>query len=662
MLGTKCKQDEVGSRDGKSADARSLAAAGGAGLGGRPWPLHENGAVSQRNRRAVWALLCAAACGGLALPALAQTNAPASQSATLTGSVPMAGEVTSKPADPPPASSPTPAPSCEALTDQAMAVDLSAANAQAQRTAAAELARLLDQSTGLWRQAVAICNGRARERAQRNLADSQKARAAVSSTQGSAEGCQASQKDAATLEELARLVLGERRFPEAAGLFRRAESQWDLAAERCAGLQQQQAMQRRESAQADAHNAEHCSPLLQVAMEQTQRLRGAASGMLPSERQSESLLAETLWRDAIPQCKGAPLELARNQAQAQAQERGTPWVPTRSASPAPSRPQGSSTTQVMATVVQAAAPVLSSSPATPAASASSNVPLTTPAPTTPMPTAPIPDNVPKQRPAGPGARQVAAPDPAVPRQMDLVVGGGVRLVGVFAADAGGAATTYSGQGKIMFPNGEVYDGAVVRGKRHGVGEFAWITGQRYKGDWVNDRPIGQGHLRFANGNLFEGAVVDGQPEGQGRMIYASGDVYKGEMRHGEPNGRGEYIWINGQRYDGPWLQGKATGKGMVTFANGNQFEGDVVDGVPQGAGRMRYASGEVYQGGFAKGVPHGDGSYDWKNGDRYVGQWKDGTKDGRGLLTWANGDKWEGLFRADAQTDQGTLTRAAAKR
>ena len=60
-------------------------------------------------------------------------------------------------------------PTCSAVTDRAMAVDLSAANAQAQRAAVAEQARLLDESTGLWRQAVSVCTGRARERAERNL-------------------------------------------------------------------------------------------------------------------------------------------------------------------------------------------------------------------------------------------------------------------------------------------------------------------------------------------------------------------------------------------------------------------------------------------------------------------------------------------------------------
>lgn len=506
-------------------------------------------------------------------------------------------------------------PTCSSVTDRAMAVDLSAANAQAQRATVAEQARLLDESTGLWRQAVTLCTGRARERAERNLKDSQKARTAIGALQGAGEGCLASQKDAATLEELASRLMGERRFSEGAGLFRRAESQWDLAAERCSGAQQQQAQQRREKAEIDAHNAEHCAPLFQAAMEFTQRLRNSAAALSPTERQNQSLVAETLWRDAIPKCKSAALDLARSQAQTQARERGTPWVDTR---PAPAPRAGGAPAAASTAVATATAP--SAAPA---------------------------------RNAGGGAVRA----PVGPRQMDELLGGGTRLVGVFAPDAGSGAVTYTGQGKILWANGEVYDGAVVRGKRQGVGEFVWVTGQRYRGDWVDDRPEGQGHMRFANGNLYEGQVQDGQPQGTGRMIYASGDVYKGEMQRGEPHGQGEYLWINGQRYEGPWHQGKAGGKGALTFTNGNHFEGDVVDGVPHGTGRMRYASGEVYQGRFAKGVPDGEGSYQWKNGDRYVGQWRNGTKDGRGTLQWANGDRWEGVFRADAQTEQGTLTR-----
>ena len=179
-------------------------------------------------------------------------------------------------------------PTCSAITDRAMAVDLSAANAQAQRAAVAEQARLLDESTGLWRQAVSLCTGRARERAERNLNDSQKARTAIGALQGAGEGCLASQKDAATLEELASRLMGERRFSEGAGLFRRAESQWDLAAERCSGTQQQQAQQRREKAEIDAHNAEHCAPLFQAAMEFTQRLRNTMAALSPTKMASTS--------------------------------------------------------------------------------------------------------------------------------------------------------------------------------------------------------------------------------------------------------------------------------------------------------------------------------------------------------------------------------------
>lgn len=551
------------------------------------------------------------------------------------------------------AAAPAPAATCEDVTARAMAIDLSAANAQAQRAAVAEQVRLLDQSSALWRQAVGLCAGRARDRAQRNLADSQKSRTALGEMQGAGELCLSSQKDALTLQDLARRVLGERRFAEAAGLFRRAETQWDLAAERCTGTQQQQALRQRELAEIDGHNAEHCGPRFNAAIERTQRFRTASAAMSATERQTASRIAETLWRDAIPNCKGEPQDVARSQAQTLARERGTPWVETRAESVAAA---GSGVASSAATgakpggndvspsgggsVAPATAPGASTGGAPPGASslgtAAANVPAA------PRQASPV----------------VARKEPEPPRQIDIVVGVDTRLTGLFSPDPGGTVITYSGQGRIQWGNGELYEGAVVRGKRHGVGEFVWISGQRYQGDWVDDRPQGRGKLRFANGNLFEGDIVDGQPQGQGRMIYASGDVYNGQILQGEPHGQGSYLWISGQRYEGPWVKGRPVGRGVMHFANGNDYEGDIVDGLPQGEGFMRYASGDTYEGRFSAGQPDGQGRFTWKQGDRYTGGWKAGRRDGQGTMQWANGDKWEGLFRDDAQTEQGTLTRA----
>lgn len=622
----------------------------------------------------VLALATALASGCIAARAQTPALVPPAPSASspVADLVPAGGVVPALPASsaaggpsthtpPPTPAAASPAATCEDVTARAMAIDLSAANAQAQRAAVAEQVRLLDQSSALWRQAVGLCAGRARDRAQRNLADSQKSRVALGEMQGAGELCLSSQKDALTLQDLARRVLGERRFAEAAGLFRRAETQWDLAAERCTGTQQQQALRQRELAEIDGHNAEHCGPRFNAAIERTQRFRTASAAMTTAERQTASRIAETLWRDAIPNCKGEPQDVARSQAQTLARERGTPWVETRaepatapaasgasilgsSGAPGARRPGGMAAQAGAPAGSADQAPAGGGGAAGPAAAAGGGV---------------VTGSIGQGQAAGQKVLpNVGRREPEVPRHIDIVVGTDTRLVGQFSPDPGGLLITYSGQGRIQWGNGEVYQGAVARGKRHGVGEFIWTSGQRYQGDWVDDRPHGRGTLRFANGNLFEGDIVDGQPQGQGRMIYASGDVYNGQIHQGEPHGQGSYLWISGQRYDGPWVQGKPAGRGAMHFANGNDYEGDIVDGQPQGQGRMRFANGDTYEGQFTAGQPDGQGRFTWKQGDRYSGGWKAGRRDGQGTMQWANGDKWEGLFRNDAQTEQGTLTRA----
>jgi hypothetical protein len=291
--------------------------------------------------------------------------------------------------------------------------------------------------------------------------------------------------------------------------------------------------------------------------------------------------------------------------------------------------------------------------AAPAAPLSSVAMAAPPVSAAPAPTAAVP----APAAAALAAAPVAAAADAASTQEREIMAGTTRFIGKFAQDAGGA--TWSGEGKVLWANGDQFEGKLDKGKREGTGRFVWGNGQRYEGQWVDDRPQGQGVLRFADGNQYEGAVVDGRPEGQGRMVYASGDGYVGQVSQGLPNGRGVYTWKSGQRFEGDWLKGTPQGSGTMQFANGNQYEGVIVDGLPNGAGRMAYASGDSYTGNFRVGVPDGNGVFSWKNGDKYTGRWKAGNKDGEGIFVWSNGDRWEGVFSNDRQTEQGTLTRKA---
>ena len=533
---------------------------------------------------------------------------------------------------------PTPAPTeatptapavdaCRPLSDKAMAADMKAVLAQSQQVDLAEQARLYDAAVALWSQALSQCEGRAKDRAQRNLADTQKTQAALAEQLGAGPQCTSAHKDASTLQDIARQALSERRWAQASVLFRKAEHMWESAAERCTGSQQEAANRRREQSEIDGHNAEHCAPLFEKAREQTQKLRTGAAGLTREAKQDASQVAETSWREAASACKGATVqESARNNAQALARERGTPWVAR--VAPAPS----------------VASPVTATSATAPAgATAAASAVLNTLRGTGPQAEAPAKPTALAPAPAA----QVVGTAPATPTATEFSAGT-TRFSGQFVRDAG--ATTFSGHGKIVWAQGDVYVGDLVQGQRHGRGNMTWANGQNYDGDWVRDLATGQAKLRFANGNQFEGQVQDGIPQGTGTLRHASGDTYTGQLNAGEPHGKGVYRWKNGQQFDGEWRNGSPNGEGKLKFATGNHYEGSVVNGVPQGPGRLLFASGDQFVGQLANGQPDGQGTFTWTNGDAYTGQWLSGKKHGQGKFTWKSGAVWEGRFENDQQT------------
>ena len=582
----------------------------------------------------------------------------------------------------------SPADSCAPLTDRAMAADLKAATSQSRKEELPAQAKLYDEVVGLWSQAVAACEGRARDRAQRNLADSQRVQASLATLLGAGPQCAAAHRDASSLQDLGRQALADRRWDEASVLFRKAGNMWDLASERCTGTQQDVANRRREQSEIDGHNAEFCAPVFERARDQTQRLRALAPNAPREDRQQASLIAETSWREAAGQCKGSVVELARNNAQAIGRERGTPWaarVAPGAGAAASSSGSSPSAATAASTPAEGSAARAGVAPAMPSATA-----------------APLPGALEPAQQLAPTANAAAGAAGPIPQAGEFTAGN-TRFVGEFVQETNGSS--YSGTGKVTWANGDVFEGTLVRGMRHGKGRMAWASGQRYDGDWVEDKQTGQASVQFTNGNQYEGAVQDGVPQGRGRMRFASGDSYDGMLARGQPDGRGTYVWKNGQRFEGDWRAGQPSGQGKLTFANGNQYEGPLVNGQPQGRGKLIFAGGNQYEGELAGGVPHGRGklvfaggnqyegelvggapqgegkltfatgdvytghftqgdpdgrgTFSWKNGDQYIGEWKAGKKHGQGALRWKNGEKWEGTFEDDEQAEESKAAPAA---
>jgi hypothetical protein len=493
---------------------------------------------------------------------------------------------------------------CSAVSDQAMGADMKVATAQSQRLDASSLSLLVDASISLWTSAVERCDGRAKERAQRNLSDSQRARQGLGAELGAVPACTTGHKDANTLQELAQQAVRDRRWLDAAVTYRKAESMWEVAAERCEGNLQEQAIKRREQTAIDGHNAEYCAPRFERAREQTQQFRRVSPDLPAQDRQVQSQVAESLWRIAIEQCKGPAQDLARSSAQTLARERGTPWVAT-------------------------ALPSALANPSSGAVGAN------------------------LAKPVAMGNSSIASAATAAPSTDVEIQAGNTRFVGRFLQEN----SQISGNGQILWSNGDKYQGDVLRGKRHGQGAFQWSNGQSFIGPWVDDQPRGRGVLRYANGDQYEGDVSGGVPNGSGVLKFASGDVLEARFSNGKAEGQGAFRWISGMTYDGMFASNQPHGKGKMKFADGNLYDGDLVNGQPQGAGSMAYMTGDRYEGTFNQGRPSGTGSYKWSNGDSYIGEWREGAKHGKGQMLWSNGDRWVGVYLDDQQTSDGKLTR-----
>lgn len=447
---------------------------------------------------------------------------------------------------------------CLPRLDKALDLDLRAAAARGEKGDPALIERVLAEAEHTWREAAELCQPPHREKAEKSLAATIRARTANAELLSSGPACDLAWKNAGALGDYARAAWKDKRWDDAAMLYGKAVLAWEGAADKCAGSRQQQATRKVEQTQIDAHNAEHCGPLWDRATDHTQLLRTAGAAVSATDKDVLSVKAEVSWRDAVVQCRGNPQSLARSNADAIARERGTPLPPQALAQ------YGSGKAPPAAIVVPP--PVVASVPAAGGAAAATAALL----PVATRVAAPALAE-PAGRVAAPSAAAAAAPVGAAPAADVVLVAGDTTYRGAFRLAASGAV---SGSGSVEWTNGERYVGTLVDGRKHGKGRFEWVGGQWYEGDWADDQAVGYGVIRFAGGNRYEGAVRDGEPNGRGTQIFPSGDRYTGDFVRGVFHGQGSYAWKNGNRYDGAWNMGRKHGHGRLVWASGEGWEGE----------------------------------------------------------------------------------------
>lgn len=123
----------------------------------------------------------------------------------------------------------------------------------------------------------------------------------------------------------------------------------------------------------------------------------------------------------------------------------------------------------------------------------------------------------------------------------------------------------SGQGKLYYPNGQIYTGNFEKGVRHGPGTIVCPSGNTAQGEFLNDRMHnGTGTMEYTSGLTFTGTWVEGWWQGPGRLVTGDGVVYEGNYQEGRLYGPGYVTYRDGHKYKGDFVDGKLT-NGLRVF-------------------------------------------------------------------------------------------------
>jgi hypothetical protein len=116
-----------------------------------------------------------------------------------------------------------------------------------------------------------------------------------------------------------------------------------------------------------------------------------------------------------------------------------------------------------------------------------------------------------------------------------------------------------------------------------------------------DNTYGKARIIYINGDVYEGECKQGLIEGKGKMEYDNGDIYEGDFSKGDLEGKGKMEYDNGDIYEGNFSKGDLEGKGKMKYDNGDIYEGEFKDDLPHGYGTMTWRDGSIAKGNWTDG-------------------------------------------------------------
>lgn len=223
----------------------------------------------------------------------------------------------------------------------------------------------------------------------------------------------------------------------------------------------------------------------------------------------------------------------------------------------------------------------------------------------------------------------------------------------------------SGQGRMQYSNGDVYDGEWLNNRKHGIGFMRYSNGDVYDGNWLYNLKHGYGVMRYSNGEVYSGTWLEGMKSGSGTFKWTNGDEYTGAWIEGRRSGFGHVI-IKAtdsssikETYHGFWLNDLRNGHGLCSYFNGDVYEGEWINDLRSGTGTMKYLNRGLYIGSWQNNLKHGFGNMIYSSGDIYEGDWLEGKITGHGTYIWNDTKygrtEYVGGFLAGSKHGRGTI-------
>ena len=180
--------------------------------------------------------------------------------------------------------------------------------------------------------------------------------------------------------------------------------------------------------------------------------------------------------------------------------------------------------------------------------------------------------------------------------------------------------TPSGVGKFKFPFADSQkrlslDGHFKDGVASGNGTLIWLDGQKYEGEFKVDKRDGFGIETFPGGGIKKGYWVNNEFNGFGSLTFKEEDAklsYEGGFKDDDFSGNGTLVYKNGETYLGEFKNGALNGFGKFTYSIDDdeerlEFEGFFQNNEIQGNKTLLWKSGEKYEGHFDNGQLSGIG-------------------------------------------------------